>query len=378
MKVVIASYYWRSQRGGGINTYVTNFVDRLRNELNSHDIIVVFAEGIDEHNYQISKNSILSIFELFLVLGKIKPDVIHVHESFEMLLGAAIYCTLHREVRLINTFHTEPIKATCSIKKFVRLVKNPIYLWALEQCHYVSFVSKALKRKIESTFGHIRHPKMVITYAGVSIKYASNDELNNFRTEFNLDPSDIVILAQALTSPKPKAEGLKTLIYCMSLLKSQYKNIKLLVTKNGIYRKELEDCAKSNDVQDRVIFTGDLKNPFIALKAAEILCHITEAEGGVSLSILEAMVMGKPIIASNVGGIPEVISNEENGLLVDNDPQNILDAMCRLIEDKELARILGQNAEKSVKAKFNWDETINTTINIYMGRVKSSVNFDED
>jgi len=123
----------------------------------------------------------------------------------------------------------------------------------LEQCHYVSFVSKALERKIESTFGHMRHPKVAITYAGVDIKNFPNDELNKFRKKFNLNSSDIVILAQALTSPKPKAEGLKLLIYCMNLLKSKYKNIKLLATKNGIYRKELEDYAKSNGVQDHVI-----------------------------------------------------------------------------------------------------------------------------
>ena len=369
MKIVIASYYWQSQRGGGINTYVTNFVDHLRKELISDDITVVFAEGIDGHNYQISKSPILSIFELFWILSRIKPDVIHVHESFEMLLGAAIYCTLHGEVRLINTFHTEPTKATHFFKKLVKRVKNPVYRWALEQCHYVSFVSKALKQKIETTFGYMRRPKVTITYAGVDIKNVSNDELNGFRKRFNLNPSDIVILAQALTSPKPKAEGLKILIYCISLLKQDYNNVKLLVTKDGTYRGELEDYAKNIGIQDCVIFTGDLKNPFIALETADILCHVTKAEGGVSLSILEAMVMGKPIIASNVGGIPEVISNEENGLLVDDNPQNILDAMCRLIEDKELACLLGQSAEKNVKAKFNWDKTIETTINMYMGRI---------
>ncbi|MCE5338452.1 MAG: glycosyltransferase family 4 protein [Methanomicrobiaceae archaeon] len=374
MKVVIASYYWQSHHGGGINTYVTNFVDHLRKELPSHDIIVVFADGIDEHNYQIPKNPVLSIFGIFWVLNKIKPNVIHVHESFEMLLGAAAYCTLHNEIRLINTFHTEPTKTTCLIKKLVRLVKNSVYRWALEQCHYVSFVSKALEKKIGSTFGYIRHPKVMITYAGVDIKNVSHDELDNFREKFNLNPSDIIILAQALTSPKPKAEGLKLLVYCMNLLKSKYANIKLLVTKNGTYRKELEDYAKDNDVQDRVIFTGDLENPFVALNAADILCHITKAEGGVSLSILEAMIIGKPIIASNIGGIPEAISNKENGLLVDNNPQSILDAICRLIEDKELARLLGQNAEKKAKAKFDWDETIKTTINMYMGKVGPNIN----
>jgi len=82
------------------------------------------------------------------------------------------------------------------------------------------------------------------------------------------------------------------------------------------------------------------------------------------------MVIGKPIIASNVGGIPEAISNGENGLLVDNTPQNILDALCKLIDDKELAHLLGQNAEKKAKANFNWDETIKTVINIYMSTLE--------
>jgi glycosyltransferase involved in cell wall biosynthesis len=367
MKIVILSYYFKSQTGGGISTYVTELVGRINKLLNNQNIFIIYIDGEGGKYIRIPKGILESIFGTIRSLSKIKPDVIHVHESFEMLLGSAIYCLLHKNVRLIYTFHTEPIWSTKFSKKIIKIIKKYPFQWALDQCDYITVVSKDLKLKVESVLNLKLHPKIIITYAGVEQKEVSKIEIIEFKNKFHLLNSDIILLGQALTSPKPKAEGAKYLILAIKKLKQKYPNIKLLMTKNGRYRACLEKYSREIEIQDSIVFTGDLKNPFVALEVSDLLCHITKAEGGVSLSILEAMSIGKPIIATRVGGIPEIISDGENGLLVNLEIQSIQNNISRLIDNKEFASKLGQNAQRTVKEKFNWNDTIKKYIDIYLG-----------
>ena len=80
----------------------------------------------------------------------------------------------------------------------------------------------------------------------------------------------------------------------------------------------------NESVQNTVIFTGDIDNPYASLKICNIYTHISLCEG-LPLALLEAMVMGKPIIATPVGGIPEVVVPEETGLLVPIKPKSATD-----------------------------------------------------
>ena len=361
MNLAILTHYWRSSRGGGINTYVTELVNMLNKTFHNTGIKIIFIDGDDNSNYKISKRLFVSTIESFVMLIRIKPDVIHVHESFELLVGAALYRILHKNARLVYTFHTEPQQPVRLVKKINKRLKKHPYQWALNRCDCITFVNKDLQRKIESVVGFTIKTKTAVTYAGVERKEISNEDAMKFRGQFRLDQTDIVLLSQAMTADRRKAEGTKVLISAIKRLKTKYPRIKLLITKDGRYKKELEDYSNGIGIGNSIIFTGDIDNPFIAIEVADIFCYVAELEG-VSIALLEGMIMRKPIVATKA---PEVIIDEYNGLLVGLDSKSVAAGISKLMEDKKFASHIGENAYKTAIEQFNWSITVKKLFKIY-------------
>ncbi len=138
----------------------------------------------------------------------------------------------------------------------------------------------------------------------------------------------------------------------------------MILTREGEYSNELKKFVKSEGVQDNVIFTGDVDNPFVPLVICDIYTHISLGEG-LPIALLEAMSMGKPIIATKVGGIPEVIENGKNGILVDTDVDEITEKIEYLLENKVFRKRLAKNAKKTVEENFTWDNSVDKFIKIY-------------
>ena len=82
--------------------------------------------------------------------------------------------------------------------------------------------------------------------------------------------------------------------------------------------------------------------------------------------LIEAMTFGKPVVASRVGGIPDVVKHNKNGILVaEKDPQALADAIEKLIQEPELRRRLGRNGLQFVKNHYNWKSIIDKTRHLY-------------
>jgi glycosyltransferase involved in cell wall biosynthesis len=248
---------------------------------------------------------------------------------------------------LIHTFHTEPVE---NEKLF--LLGKVFFQHLLNECDYVTFASKRLKQKIMDIWG-LRFRNTEITYAGVHIPQKIPDyEIKKFREEFRIKENSIVLLAIGLTALKYKAEGAKLLIKAVKKLKSKYPNILLLITREESFSNELKEFALFEGVSENIIFTGDIDDPNVPLQICDIYTHTPLGEGGVSLAVLEAMAIGKPIIATSVGGIPEIIEDGINGLIVQPEVDQIAQKIDYLLENKDLAAKLGENAQNKVKSKF--------------------------
>ncbi|UCG92623.1 MAG: glycosyltransferase family 4 protein, partial [candidate division WOR-3 bacterium] len=87
---------------------------------------------------------------------------------------------------------------------------------------------------------------------------------------------------------------------------------------------------------------------------------------GLGVVMIEAMSYGKPVIASNVGGITDVVEHGVNGLLVPSgDASALAEAMMQLADNEKLRQMLGKNAKRSVDARFNWNRIIDNLIALY-------------
>lgn len=149
-----------------------------------------------------------------------------------------------------------------------------------------------------------------------------------------------------------KLKGVDDLLHAIDLLHKHVNDTRLVIVGEGPLRSELEDLAKQLGINKQVFFTGwvDPKDVVNYLTAADIFVGpskrcpdgSTEAQG---LTFIEAMQAGTPVIATDVGGIGDVIQHEQTGLLVaESSPEQIASSVLRLTEDKELESALVKRA----------------------------------
>ena len=123
-------------------------------------------------------------------------------------------------------------------------------------------------------------------------------------------------------------------------------------------------------ILDRVTFVGPVeshKEPALNLwyNACDVLVLPSRAEG-MGMVLMEAMACGKPVIGTGVGGIPNVVTEGENGFLVDpDDPSGLAGAIAQILDDTALARRLGEHGMRQVKASYSWERIADTTTELY-------------
>jgi len=354
MKVAIITNYWKNSDGGGVRNYVVNLVDNLIEK--GIVIRVLFREGEDQENFKEQRNKILFVFSCYQELQKIKPNVIHSHGTWYCLLPGVLYKKIYG-CNLIHTFHTEPVKP-------LPLPGKIFFQYLLNACDCVTFVSKGLQKKIQDIDG-FSFPNTAISYAGIKPVKVTNDEIEQFRERFGIKNEAVILLAQAMTAHILKAEGLKILIQSLKNIHEKYPNILLIATREGKYVTELKQFTNSLALERNLIFTGDIENPFIPLEICDIYTHISLGEG-LPIALLEAMAMGKPIVATAVGGIPEAVIDGENGLLVAPDARVIAEKIDLLLQNREYAERLGRCAKKTVEERFTWKQAVERFLQCYV------------
>lgn len=366
MKVLMTTTYWKGCPGG-IRPYLENLVQEL--EKSGIDVKVVFREGRDPENYKIHEeprfiNRLISAFRLLM---EIRPEVIHSHGGmYYYLLAGYLYKKIFG-AKMIYTFHTEPEK-----NDRLPFLKRAALQILLNGCDSVTFVSKRLVTQVEGIWG-LKFKNSLITYAGVESREVPESSKRIFRQRFGIKDDSIVLLALGLTALSYKAEGLKLLIRSVKNIKDKYPNILLVATRSGCHLDEVKEFSKKEGMEKNVIFTGDIDDTYTAIAISDIYMHITLAEGGLSIALLEAMSMGKPIIATRVGGIPEAIEDGKNGLLTDPDVDEITEKIVYLLQNQEMAEELGRNAKKTAEVRFTWKIATDNILRIYTGTVNQSV-----
>lgn len=356
MKVVIISDYWKNSQGGGILNYLINLVNHLNNK--DIEVSVLFREGNDSKNLKIEGSKFTFIKTSYSVLRKIKPNVVHTHEKWYCLLAGCLYKKFY-DIKLIHTFHTIPTRKLPKSKKI-------LFNFLVGMCDSVTFSSQDLIKKMYDYKG-IKCANPIITHAGVEYQKThirSQEEIEKFKVLYKVKKDSVILLSQGFMSNKLKFEGAKLLLKALKNLKEKYPNTQLILTGNGLYFDELKKFSEEISVSENVIFPGFIQNPFIPLEICDIYVHTPLSEG-FSLALLEAMIAGKPIVATAVGGIPEAINNGVEGFLIDPDVESIVKAISYLLENEDFARKIGLKAKETAEKKFAWEKTIKTFIDLY-------------
>ena len=134
------------------------------------------------------------------------------------------------------------------------------------------------------------------------------------------------------------------LLEAFRLLLEIHPQCRLRLVGDGDLRADMETLAKEKGISDAVEFCGMQSNVYPYLHDADIFTLPSIYEGN-PMTIIEAMGTGLPIVASRVGGIPDMIHDGESGILVEPEPRAVCDALARMVEDGALRRRLGENAK---------------------------------
>ncbi len=216
----------------------------------------------------------------------------------------------------------------------------------------VTVFSDGLKKNLE----HVFSGKDIETiYAGLYTDMFSekSDQATNLSNLYG----KYIVVARRLAFDK----GVDVAIRSFSLICHEYQDIQLVIAGDGTERENLEGLVQTLGLSSRVVFVGQvaMKELVSLLQGAVCTLVPSRCEGGGLINI-EAQAAGCPVVATNVGGIPEYVSNERTGILVPSeDPQAMATAIRRLLDDKELRERLSVQGKEYSQA-FDWRELVET------------------
>jgi len=163
-------------------------------------------------------------------------------------------------------------------------------------------------------------------------------------------------------------KGYDDLVQALALVREKFPNVKCLIVggaSRARYLQRLLQLAERLSVRDRLVVVGFQEDVVPFLHAMDVFVLPSRTEG-LPITILEAMAAGKPVVATAVGGIPEVVRDGETGFLTPpGDPDRLAEAVIRLLEAPTLATAMGEAGRKRVESEFTLDGEARQTSTVY-------------
>src|SRR5215212_7501961 len=289
-----------------------------------------------------------------------RADVVHVHlgEDLAVIPVGAAAARLHR-LPLVLTVHTS-LHHTLAVSDLrsavLKTLGSPIERWGEHFAEAVLVITPRLHSLLLSE--GVEEDRIHVIPPGVNPSLFEGP----FEDPFSGVGKPRVVFVGRLAPQK----GVSTLVEAAGLLKDP--SAQVLLVGDGPERKALEKEAKRLGVGGRLHFVGFLAHDRLPAVFAHadllVLPSLYEELGTV---LLEAMQAGLPIVASKTGGIPDVIEDGVNGILVPSgEPEELAHAINRLLADRDLARRLSEGAHERVK-DYDWEVLAERVLAVYQG-----------
>jgi glycosyltransferase involved in cell wall biosynthesis len=246
--------------------------------------------------------------------------------------------------------------------------KVAFYEWlerrVLEHADGIIFVSEGQKRRLES-FG-IKGKRSWVVHNAATIKKPTDEQRNNLREvvreRLGIPKDAKMVVSAGRLSPE---KGHRFMVEAIGRLRERTNNTSFIFCGDGICQKDLEKQAKKLGISDVCCFLGfreDLNDIFQAMDVM-VLPSLTE---GLPNVLLETFACAKPVVATSVGGVPEVVVDGLNGLLVPaGRPDLLADAMQWCLTNPEMMRAMGEAGYQKVRSEFSFEEQTKKLENIY-------------
>jgi glycosyltransferase involved in cell wall biosynthesis len=297
-----------------------------------------------------------TIAALRRIVEKQKPDIVLTHsvkshfllwrsqlwKQFPWLAFHHGYTTTDRKMRLYNQLDR----------------------WSLPHAVRVVTVCEAFAHELVQAQS-IRPEKVVVRHNSIrAVPAPKAEEVLALKKKLGINPDERVVLSVGrLSQEKAHFDLLRAFRHFCELYPET--KTRLVIVGDGPEHAKLEAASTSLGVRERVVFVGQVRNvrPYYAV--ADVLANPSQSEGSPYV-LLEAMAAGLPIVATAVGGVPEILEDNQTALLVPvRDPEALAHAMARVLNDPVLAERLATSASELVATRYSPERYARSLIDVY-------------
>ena len=297
------------------------------------------------------------------LMRKYRPEVIHLH-----LVGfLGFYPWVARLIsakRVVFTDHGsrpedyQPARAPLWKRIAVRLINFPM--------SKVISVSE-FNRSCMTTMDLLPRDRFERVYNAVDFSRVRDDGSRGqqFRTKHGIPLDRTVVLQVSWIIP---AKGIDDVLEAARLVIEKNPNVHFVLVGEGDDRPRYTESTKQMGLEGHVTWTGLVDDPFGegVYDAADIVCQASRWQEAFGQVIAEAMASGKPVIATRVGGIPEVIEDGKSGFLIEKrSPQQLAEKVLMIAANPALSKSLGEKGRQIAREKFELKEMVKQVMNLY-------------
>ena len=347
-----------AQAAGGVDRYIRMLLKYLNKE--KFENILVCSQDFHEEDYKglvetfeqiemtraIGSNDLKAIGKVRKLIKKYNPDIIYAHSSKAGAIARVANIGLKKHC--VYNPHGWAFNMQCSAQK--KAIYTAIEKIAAPFCDKIICISDA-ERKSALDKKICRADKLQVIYNGVDIETYENGVHGVVkRTDLNIPEDAFVVGMVGRISPQKAPD---VFVKMAKQVKDRIPNTHFIIVGNGNQENEIRKYANNNGFSDKLHITGWVNNPMSYIELFDIACLLSRWEG-FGLALPEYMMAGKPIVASRVDAIPNIITNGENGLLVEmDDAVGASAAVLKIYSNNNLKSKLVSAGLKTVHKKFN-------------------------
>jgi glycosyltransferase involved in cell wall biosynthesis len=317
-------------------------------------------------------DDLAALWKVLRILIREKPDIVHTHTAkagavgrTAVLLYRVLFPFSTRPVHVLHTYHGHVFHSYFSgWKTFLyRWIETVLGRFTTR----IVTLSESLKRELVG-YGIAPDSKIAVVPLGIDLspfldlaKYRGR-----LRSELNADEGAFLVgIVGRLVPIKGHSVFIKAAKIVSERPEFRDKNIQFLVVGDGILRRSLESEVEGLGLRDRVRFLG-FRTDLNVIYADLDLLVLSSLNEGTPVSIIESLCSGVPVVASGVGGVPDLVRDRVTGLLVPpSDPARLAEAMAGLIRDPDLRASLGKNGRSSVYPHFHYTRLVDRLDRLY-------------
>ncbi len=280
-----------------------------------------------------------------------QPEVVHAHDSHAVAAGALALS--------IGAPQSNPILVASRRVDF-HIRENAFSRWKYRRVTCFIAASRAIGDML--VVDGVEPHRVVTVHEGIDVDRVEQAPVANIHEEFWL-PAGVPVIGNIAALVPHK--GQKHLIEAAALVVRQVPDAHFVILGEGELRPALERQVREMHLEKHVLLPGFRTDVLSLLKAFDIFVMSSVTEG-LGTSLLDAMAAARPIVATRAGGIPEVVVNEETGLLVPvRDHDQLAVAIVRLLKDAGLRERLARAGLNRVRAQFSAERMVDETLAVY-------------